>query len=191
MQESEEGEAVEGYHVLIGGGFGPYAALGRELYRNVKAEDAPQTVERILKAYLAHRASQDESFIAFARRHEIDTLKACRAGGRMSITPRPPIPSFLPETAPFTPEQRAWLNGLFAGVFGLEGGVTPLSKADVAKLLPDLVDAPAQVPAEVDDGAPWHDPACRCRPHETRRRSAVAAADDGGDGATGLRPVRL
>ena len=76
VQESEEGEAVEGYHVLIGGGFGPYAALGRELYRNVKAQDAPQTVERILKAYLAHRASKDESFIAFARRHEIDTLRA-------------------------------------------------------------------------------------------------------------------
>ena len=37
----------------------------------------------------------------------------------MSVTPRPPIPSFLPETAPFTPEQRAWLNGLFAGLFGL------------------------------------------------------------------------
>src|ERR1051325_1818885 len=74
----------------------------------------------------------------------------------MSITPRPPIPSFLPENAPFSPQQRAWLDGLFAGVFGLEGSVTPLSKADVARLLPDLVDAP---PAEVDDGAPWHDPA--------------------------------
>ena len=77
----------------------------------------------------------------------------------MSITPRPPIPSFLPETAPFTPEQRAWLNGLFAGLFGLEGGVTPLSKQDVAKLLPGLVDAPDEAPEEVDDGAPWHDPA--------------------------------
>ena len=41
----------------------------------------------------------------------------------MSITPpRPPMPSFIPESAPFTPVQRAWLNGLFAGVFGLEGG---------------------------------------------------------------------
>jgi ferredoxin-nitrite reductase len=75
VQESEEGEAVEGYHVLIGGGFGPYAALGREIYRDVKAQDAPQTIERILKTYLAHRASKDESFIAFARRHEIDALK--------------------------------------------------------------------------------------------------------------------
>ena len=54
----------------------PDAALGREIYRDVKAQDAPQTVERILKAYLAHRASRDESFIAFARRHEIDALKA-------------------------------------------------------------------------------------------------------------------
>jgi ferredoxin-nitrite reductase len=33
-------------------------------------------VERILKAYVAHRASSDESFIDFARRHEIDALKA-------------------------------------------------------------------------------------------------------------------
>ena len=32
----------------------------------------------------------------------------------MSMTPRPPIPSFIPESAPFTPEQRTWLNGLLA-----------------------------------------------------------------------------
>ena len=76
VQIGPDDDAVEGYHVLIGGGFGPQAALGRELYRDVKAEDAPQTVERILKAYLAHRASRDESFIAFARRHEIEALKA-------------------------------------------------------------------------------------------------------------------
>jgi len=76
---SEEGDAVEGYHVLIGGGFGPDAALGREIYRDVKAEDAPKTVERLLKAYLAHRASREETFIVFARRHEIDDLKALAA----------------------------------------------------------------------------------------------------------------
>jgi sulfite reductase (NADPH) flavoprotein alpha-component len=81
----------------------------------------------------------------------------------MSITPpRPSIPSIIPETAPFTPTQRAWLNGLFAGVFGLEGSATPLSKQDVARLFPGLVDAPAEEAApaeEEDDGAPWHDPA--------------------------------
>jgi ferredoxin-nitrite reductase len=76
VQVTEEGDPVEGYHVLIGGGFGPQAAIGRELYRDVTADEAPRTVERILKAYLAHRASPDESFLAFARRHEIDALKA-------------------------------------------------------------------------------------------------------------------
>jgi ferredoxin-nitrite reductase len=75
VEVSDDGDQVEGYHVLIGGGFGPFAALGRELYRDVKAEDAPRTVERILKAYMAHRAFKDESFIDFARRHEIDALK--------------------------------------------------------------------------------------------------------------------
>jgi len=78
----------------------------------------------------------------------------------MSMTPRPPIPSFIPESAPFTPEQRTWLNGLFAGLFGLEDGVTPLSTAEVAKLLPGLIEgAAAPAPVEIDDGAPWHDPA--------------------------------
>jgi sulfite reductase (NADPH) flavoprotein alpha-component len=75
----------------------------------------------------------------------------------MSVTQRPPILNFLPENAPFTPEQRAWLNGLFAGLFGLENGVTTLSPDETAKLLPGFTNA-APATAE-DDGAPWHDPA--------------------------------
>jgi ferredoxin-nitrite reductase len=76
VRTGADGDAVEGYHILVGGGFGPQAALGRELYRDVKAEAAPQTVERILKAYLTNRAAREESFIAFARRHEIDAHKS-------------------------------------------------------------------------------------------------------------------
>jgi sulfite reductase (NADPH) flavoprotein alpha-component len=112
----------------------------------------------------------------------------------MSMTPRPPIPSFIPESAPFTPEQRTWLNGLFAGLFGLEEGVTPLSSADVAKLLPGLAGAGATLPAEVggaaeiDDGAPWHDPAmplpdrmklAEGRPLPRRLMAAMAQQDCG------------
>ncbi len=74
VQTSDDGDAVEGYHILVGGGFGPDAGLARELYRDVKAEDAPATIERMLKTYLARRSSQDESFQAFARRHEIPVL---------------------------------------------------------------------------------------------------------------------
>jgi sulfite reductase (NADPH) flavoprotein alpha-component len=73
----------------------------------------------------------------------------------MSITPR--IPSLIPESAPFTPEQRTWLNGLFAGMISLAESVTPLSDEQAAKLMPGLLERGG--PAEEDDGAPWHDPA--------------------------------
>jgi sulfite reductase (NADPH) flavoprotein alpha-component len=78
----------------------------------------------------------------------------------MSMTQRPPIPSFIPESAPFTPEQRTWLNGLFAGLFDLQESVTPLSTVDAAKLLDGLIDGAALPSAAEpeDDAAPWHDP---------------------------------
>jgi ferredoxin-nitrite reductase len=73
---SEDGDTVEGYHIHVGGGFGPDAGIGREVYRDVKAQDAPKTVERMLKAYVVNRASDQETFLAFTRRHEVDALKA-------------------------------------------------------------------------------------------------------------------
>jgi len=73
--EGEGDEVVEGYHLFAGGGFGPDADIGQEVYRDVKASDAPQTVERLLKAYLSHRASPDETFLTFARRHDGETLR--------------------------------------------------------------------------------------------------------------------
>ena len=72
---SEEGDTVEGYHLLVGGGFGFDAGLAREVYRDVKAEHVPAAVERMLRAYLKHRAASDETFFAFARRHEVAALK--------------------------------------------------------------------------------------------------------------------
>jgi ferredoxin-nitrite reductase len=76
---SEDGDAVEGYHILVGGGFGPDAAFGREIFRDVKAHDAPATIERMLKAYLLYRTSREETFLAFSRRHEISALKEMMA----------------------------------------------------------------------------------------------------------------
>jgi sulfite reductase (NADPH) flavoprotein alpha-component len=67
----------------------------------------------------------------------------------------PPIPSLIPETAPFSEEQRAWLNGFFAGLVSLDGfGVTPLSSEQAADLIGG---ESAKSKDDDDDEAPWHD----------------------------------
>src|SRR3984957_9067010 len=79
----------------------------------------------------------------------------------MSFAPPPQPLSLLPESAPFTPAQRAWLNGFFAGLISVDGSaVTPLSPADSAALMAGALAQPKDPPAEGDDGeAPWHDQA--------------------------------
>jgi ferredoxin-nitrite reductase len=75
VQVGEEDDTVEGYHLFAGGGFGPHADVGQEVYHDLKAEDAPQTVEKLLKAYLSNRISSEETFLTFARRHDGETLR--------------------------------------------------------------------------------------------------------------------
>jgi ferredoxin-nitrite reductase len=72
---SDDDDPVEGYHLYAGGGFGPDADIGQEVYRDVKAEDAPKTVEKLLKAYLANRVSAEETFLTFSRRHDGEALR--------------------------------------------------------------------------------------------------------------------
>ena len=64
-----------------------------------------------------------------------------------------PIPT-LPESAPFSPAQRAWLNGFFAGLFSPEeaGQAAPAQAASAQAV-------PAQVAPAVEEDFPWHDPA--------------------------------
>lgn len=66
-----------------------------------------------------------------------------------------PIPSLVPETAPFSDEQRAWLNGFFAGLVSLDSfGITPLTSEQAAELLNN---GSATSDDDDDGGAPWHD----------------------------------
>jgi sulfite reductase (NADPH) flavoprotein alpha-component len=71
------------------------------------------------------------------------------------MTQQPFIASLIPESAPFTPEQRTWLNGLFAGLLSVDDSATALSAEEAARLMPGMLGAPAA--DELDDGAPWHD----------------------------------
>src|SRR2546428_9752442 len=83
---------------------------------------------------------------------------------------------FLPDNAPFTESQRAWLNGFVAGLLGMERaqatpGATP----------------PAAAP-QVDEDFPWHDPTLALeermklasgRPFERQLMAAMGQLDCG------------
>jgi ferredoxin-nitrite reductase len=82
---SDEGDTVDGYDIVVGGGFGDTAKIGRELWKGVKAEDAPVKVEQLLRAWQDHRQNAAESFHAFANRHENDDLT--RLAHASEVTP--------------------------------------------------------------------------------------------------------
>jgi sulfite reductase (NADPH) flavoprotein alpha-component len=84
-----------------------------------------------------------------------------------------PVP-LIPESAPFTPEQRAWLNGFLAGLYGGAASGTPNA-------------SPAPPPPPAED-FPWHDPALELeerlklaegKPLSRRLMAAMAQLDCG------------
>lgn len=88
----------------------------------------------------------------------------------------------IPETAPFSHEQRSWLNGFFAGLVSLDNAVTPLSPEQGAAVM-------ATATGDADDGeAPWHDQTmpiaermklAEGRPLRRRMMAAMAQQDCG------------
>jgi len=72
-------EEVEGYHLVLGGGAGHDAVLGREIARNIPANELPFRIESLLRGYLAARQS-GENFHAFAHRHSPEQLAALLSG---------------------------------------------------------------------------------------------------------------
>src|SRR5215475_9516153 len=109
---------------------------------------------------------------------------------RMTKTVSPPTVSLIPETAPFSPEQRAWLNGFFAGYLDLtSASITPLSAEDSAKLMAGVAPTAKGSPDDSEDGeAPWHDPSlpmqdrmklAEGRPLRRRMMAAMAQQDCG------------
>jgi sulfite reductase (NADPH) flavoprotein alpha-component len=54
----------------------------------------------------------------------------------MNSPARPPLSSIVPENAPFTAEQRVWLNGFFAGL--LDSDASALSAQQASALMPGV-----------------------------------------------------
>ncbi|HTK12801.1 MAG TPA: sulfite reductase subunit alpha [Xanthobacteraceae bacterium] len=101
------------------------------------------------------------------------------------MTQRPPTLSLIPESAPFSNEQRTWLSGLFAGLISLDQAVTPLSAEQAAAMMPGMLPAAED---GLDDGAPWHDQSIELpermkladgRPLRRRLMAAMAQQDCG------------
>jgi len=97
--------------------------------------------------------------------------------------------SLIPDTAPFTVEQRAWLNGFFAGWVGLDvnGRASHASPSAVLEALP----APLPTPTEPEEPFPWHNPNLTIverlkladgQPLERRLMAAMAQLDCGACG---------
>lgn len=83
----------------------------------------------------------------------------------------------LPESAPFSPPQRAWLNGFFAGLLTEQGNVATIAP-------------PAPAPPE-EETFPWHDPSLAMeqrlklaegKPRERMLMAAMAQLDCGSCG---------
>ncbi len=90
-------------------------------------------------------------------------------------------PSLIPETAPFSDEQRSWLNGFFAGLIALDR-----SAAQAVAAMPLSVTGDGVV-TEAED-APWHDQTLSLadrmalaegRPLRRRMMAAMAQQDCG------------
>lgn len=62
--------------------------------------------------------------------------------------------TLIPESAPFSEEQRAWLNGFLCGFLGISSSAAPPELGHFA-----LPDTAAKEPEEDLDGTAWHDPA--------------------------------
>jgi ferredoxin-nitrite reductase len=72
---SADGDQVEGYHIHVGGGYADKGKIGRLIFPDVTADDAPRRIESLLRAYLDHRAGATEDFFTFANRHAVEALK--------------------------------------------------------------------------------------------------------------------
>ena len=67
--------SIEGYHIYVGGAVEQERGLGRELAKSVPFAQVPPLLQRLLASYIAQRAA-GETFVAFARRHDVAALRA-------------------------------------------------------------------------------------------------------------------
>ncbi|MDB9741939.1 NirA family protein [Akkermansiaceae bacterium] len=68
-----DGESVEGYHIVVGGGMDDISGVAKDLYQSVPYTEVPEKVENMISTYLKNR-KDSETFVSFTRRHTTDEL---------------------------------------------------------------------------------------------------------------------
>ena len=101
--------------MVIGGGSDQDQGLARELIPAIRFSELPSVMERLFAAYTSDAQSgRILSRIQPPAQHRRVAIVLRSKGVRVAMSTTVP---FIPDNAPFTSEQRAWLNGMLAGMF--------------------------------------------------------------------------
>jgi sulfite reductase (ferredoxin) len=88
----KDGKMVDAFYFCVGGAVGKYARIARQIGFRAAAEDCPEAIERLLRAYLAARDPGEDLRAYFARTDD-DSLRAQLAGNFVPSVERdlPPV----------------------------------------------------------------------------------------------------
>jgi sulfite reductase (ferredoxin) len=88
----KDGKMVDAFYFCVGGAVGKYAAIARQIGFRAAAEDCPDAIERLLRAYIAAR-HPGEDLRAYFSRTDDETLRAQLAGTVVESVERDPPPA--------------------------------------------------------------------------------------------------
>jgi sulfite reductase (ferredoxin) len=87
----KDGKMVDAFYFCVGGAVGKYAAIARQIGYRAAAEDCPEAIERLLRAYLAAR-NPGEDLRAYFSRTDDESLRAQLNGTLVPAVERDPAP---------------------------------------------------------------------------------------------------
>ncbi len=73
--KNAEGETVDGYNIVLGGGVDDTQAIAREVWKGIAFTEIPALLEKLLTHYQAKR-EENETFISFTNRQPIESFAA-------------------------------------------------------------------------------------------------------------------
>jgi len=82
-----EGQLIDAYYFCLGGAVGQHASIARPVGYRCPAPQVPESIERLLREYLASRL-QGENLRAWFLRHTNDELRARLAGEELAAVER-------------------------------------------------------------------------------------------------------